>query len=183
MDGDELLGAVALTLPDSWLVTVAWAAAWTALMLAYSPLADRLAAKAFAAPPALGAFRAIQKSTVNLAVGIVIAWVLGGFMEEMLMRGLVLKYVAARLMPVVPPAVAVTAAVIAAAIGGALLHIYQGPRAMLIILQLSALFGVLFVASGYNLWAAILCHGFYDTVAFVRFASGKSRYARPMGGS
>ena len=183
MDGDELLSAVALNLPDSWLVTVAWAAAWTALMLAYSPLADRLAAKVFVAPPALGAFRAIQKSKVNLAVGIVIAWVLGGFIEEMLLRGVLLKCVAARLMPVVLPGLAIMAAVIAAAIGGALLHIYQGPRAMLIIMQLSALFGVLFVASGYNLWAVILCHGFYDTIAFVRFARGKSRYARPIGAS
>ena len=26
--------------------------------------------------------------------------------------------------------------------------------------------------------AAILCHGLYDTIAFVRFASGKSRYAK-----
>jgi hypothetical protein len=33
-------------------------------------------------------------------------------------------------------------------------------------------------ASVQNLWAAILCHGFYDTIAFVRFASGKSRYAK-----
>ena len=49
---------------------------------------------------------------------------------------------------------------------------------MVIIVQLSVLFGVLFVASGYDLWAAILCHGLYDTIAFVRFASGKSRYAK-----
>ena len=48
----------------------------------------------------------------------------------------------------------------------------------MIITQLSVLFGVLFVASGYNLWTVILAHGFYDTIAFVRFASGKSRYAK-----
>lgn len=47
---------------------------------------------------------------------------------------------------------------------------------MVIVTQLSVLFGLLFVASGLNLWAAILCHGCYDTVAFVRFASGKSRH-------
>jgi transposase InsO family protein len=46
------------------------------------------------------------------------------------------------------------------------------------ITQLSLLFGVLFILSGPNLWAVILCHGGYDTVAFVRFASGKSRYAK-----
>jgi hypothetical protein len=52
---------------------------------------------------------------------------------------------------------------------------------MVIIAQLSVLFGVLFVASGYDLWAAVLCHGLYDTIAFARFASGKSHYAKLRG--
>jgi membrane protease YdiL (CAAX protease family) len=47
-----------------------------------------------------------------------------------------------------------------------------------IVTQLSVLFGVLFVASGHNLWTAILCHGSYDTIAFIGLASGKSRYAK-----
>jgi len=34
------------------------------------------------------------------------------------------------------------------------------------------------VVAGYNLWAVILCHGFYDTIAFVRFATGKSKYSK-----
>ena len=42
---------------------------------------------------------------------------------------------------------------------------------------LSALLGVLMVVSGHNLWAVILCHGLYDTVAFIRYATGRSRYA------
>jgi membrane protease YdiL (CAAX protease family) len=50
-------------------------------------------------------------------------------------------------------------------------------RAAIIITQLSILFGVLFVASGFNLWPVILCHGVYDTVAFIRFATKKSKYA------
>jgi len=39
------------------------------------------------------------------------------------------------------------------------------------------MFGVLFVISGYNLWAVMLCHGLYDTVAFIRFATKKSKYS------
>jgi len=38
-------------------------------------------------------------------------------------------------------------------------------------------FGVLFVVSGYNLWTVMLCHGLYDTIAFVRFANKKSKYS------
>ncbi len=49
--------------------------------------------------------------------------------------------------------------------------------AMVIISQLSALFGILFVISGYNLWAVMLCHGLYDTIAFVRFANKQSKYS------
>jgi hypothetical protein len=44
--------------------------------------------------------------------------------------------------------------------------------------QLSVLFGLLFVVSGDNLWAVILCRGLYDTVAFVRFANKSSKYSR-----
>jgi membrane protease YdiL (CAAX protease family) len=57
------------------------------------------------------------------------------------------------------------------------MHFYQGPRAVLIIAQLSVLFGILFVISGYNLWAVMICHGLYDTIAFIRFARKKSRYS------
>ena len=68
-------------------------------------------------------------------------------------------------------------AICIAALGAGLIHLYQGPRAALIITQLSVLFGVLFVVSGYNLWAVMLCHGLYDTIAFIRFAHKKSKYS------
>ena len=48
---------------------------------------------------------------------------------------------------------------------------------MLVVGQLSALLGVLMVVSGNNLWTVILCHGLYDTIAFIRFANRTSRYA------
>jgi membrane protease YdiL (CAAX protease family) len=73
--------------------------------------------------------------------------------------------------------IAAGVAVCLVALGAGLMHAYQGPRAMVIVTQLSVLFGVLFVVSGYNLWAVMLCHGLYDTVAFVRFASKKSKYS------
>jgi hypothetical protein len=65
-----------------------------------------------------------------------------------------------------------------AAAGAGIIHLYQGPRAAFIITQLSTLFGLLFVLSLDNLWAVILCHGMYGTIAFIRFASGKSRYSK-----
>jgi membrane protease YdiL (CAAX protease family) len=54
---------------------------------------------------------------------------------------------------------------------------------MVIVAQLSVLFGVLFVISEYNLWAVMICHGVYDTAAFVRFANKKFKYSNLDGNS
>jgi hypothetical protein len=40
------------------------------------------------------------------------------------------------------------------------------------------LFGLLFVLSGHDLWAVILCPGLDDTIAFIRFANKTSKYSR-----
>jgi len=171
------LGWLGLSGPRSWLATVGAAVAWTALLLAYSPVADALARRRFPARPNLTAFEPLQQSRLKLAVGIVIAWVLGGLLEEVVLRGVVLQSVDAWLAPVAPKAVAAAVAVVAAALGAGVLHLYQGPRAVLVVVQLSAPLGVLMVVSGHNLWTVVICHGLYDTVAFIRFANRTSRYA------
>jgi membrane protease YdiL (CAAX protease family) len=176
--GDTVLPNLGLAPNVSFIWTVGWAIAWLVVMLAYSPLADRIATYLVSTPPTLGAFRAIQQSLPNLIAGIIIAWILGGFLEELVFRGVVIPAVEYLMLPWVPGAFAASIAIIAAADGAAIVHLYQGPRAALVIGQLSVLFGVLFVVSGYDLWAVILCHGLYDTIAFIRFATGKSRYAK-----
>jgi hypothetical protein len=103
--------------------------------------------------------------------------VLGGILEELIARGIVLKAIEAILSGWVGRPIPAGVAVCLAAAGAGLMHFYQGPRAMLIITQLSILLGVLFVISGYNLWVVMLCHGLYDTIAFVRFAKKKSKYS------
>lgn len=179
--GRAAAAELGLALPPSWLVTLGWAAGWTALMLAYSPVADWLARQIFAAPPTLKAFRAIRQSTAKLVGGIAVAWLLGGFFEELVFRGIVLTATEAGLSGWLPGWLAAAKAIAVAAIGAAIVHWYQGPRAMVIIAQLSVLFGVLYVLSGHNLYAVILAHGFYDTIAFIRFATGKSRFAKTDG--
>jgi membrane protease YdiL (CAAX protease family) len=167
-----------LGIPIPRLSTIIFATAWLVLMLVYSPLADWLAVRWFAKPPTLGVFRSIRQSTTKLIGGIVIAWVLGAFLEELAFRGIVLKTVAAELSRFLPIPIAAALAIFVAAAGAGIIHLYQGPRAAFIITQLSTLFGLLFVLSSDNLWTVILCHGMYDTIAFIRFASGKSRYSK-----
>ncbi len=167
-----------LGIPHSWWATAGFAVGWLGLMLACSPLADWLATRLVDRPPDLEAFRALQQSRAKLLAGIVVAWVLGGVLEELLVRGIVLKAAEPLLAAWLPGPAAAGIAVVSAALGAGVAHLYQGPRAVLIITQLSVLFGVLFVVSGYNLWAVMLCHGLYDTIAFIRFATKKSRYAK-----
>jgi membrane protease YdiL (CAAX protease family) len=169
--------AIGLGPPRSWLLTGAWAIGWLALMLAYSPMADWLASRVFAKPPTLGAFRAIQQSVMKLLAGIVIAWILGGFFEEIVFRGIVLNSIHGWTAASIGDGAAAILAIVLAALGAGIVHLYQGERAALIITQLSILFGALFVLSGYNLWAVILCHGLYDTIAFIRFARKQSKYS------
>lgn len=171
------LEALGLSGPVSWPKTLAFAVGGLAVMVAWSPVADRIATRFFPRPPDLKAFRALQQSPAKLAMGLVFAWIFGGVFEELALRAVVLQAVDAGLGGFTPQAVSVGAGVLAAAFGGWILHLYQGPRAAFIIAQLSVLFGLVFVLSGHDLWAVILCHGLYDTVAFVRFALKKSKYA------
>lgn len=172
-----MVNPINLSPGHSWLLTLGFASVWLGLMLAYSPLADRVASRWFKKPPKLEAFRKIQQSRSKLIFGIIIAWLLGGIMEEFIFRGIVLNSVASLLSPTLDKPMAVIIAILVAALLASLFHFYQGPRAMVIIAQLSVLFGVLYVISGYDLIAVMLCHGFYDTIAFVRFARRRSKYS------
>jgi membrane protease YdiL (CAAX protease family) len=169
--------SIGLAIPHPRWEPLAWALPWLGLMLAASPLADRLASLAFRKPPTLGAFRALQQSPAKLLGGIVVAWALGGLLEELVFRGVVLNGVERLLAGRLPDPAPAVVAILAAAAGAGIIHLYQGARAALIITQLSALFGALFVLSGHSLWAVIVCHGSYDTIAFVRFALKKSKYS------
>jgi membrane protease YdiL (CAAX protease family) len=162
----------------AWLSTAGFALVGLVLMILYSPIADRLASRIFPQQPTLDTFRSIQHSKLNLVLGILAAWILGGILEELLARGIVLQAIKTWLLQWIGQPMAAAIAVLIAALGAGAFHLYQGPRAVLIISQLSVLLGILFVVSGYNLWAVILCHGLYDSIAFVRFANRQSKYSR-----
>jgi uncharacterized protein len=175
--GSATIEDFGLGFPRSWPATITLAVGWLVLMLVLSPVADRIATRFFAKPPTLEAFRALQESRAKLLLGIVVAWILGGFLEELALRGIVLRTIESLLAGAVPSYYTAAIAILIAAAGAFVIHLYQGLRAATIVTQLSVLFGVLFVISGGNLWTAILCHGLYDTVAFIRFANKSSKYS------
>lgn len=175
---DFSMEKLGLGTPTSPLSTIGWALSWLALMLAYSPLADRLATRLVSRPPTLDVFRTLQASRHNLLIGIAVAWVLGGFLEELILRGIILQSIEAFLSTWLVRSIGTVVGVCCSAAVASVLHLYQGPRAVIIVTQLSVLFGVLFVMSGHDLWAVIACHGLYDTIAFIRFANKQSKYSR-----
>jgi membrane protease YdiL (CAAX protease family) len=176
--GEVSLQELGLATPGSWLITIGIALGWLLLMLAYSPLADWLASRWIKKPPTLQVFQIIQQSRGKLLAGIVVAWFLGAILEELILRGILLNITVSLLSNRIVLPLAVGVAICAAALGAGIFHIYQGARAVVIIAQLSILFGILFVVSGYSLWSVIICHGLYDTIAFIRFSTGKSKYSK-----
>lgn len=176
--GNATWGSLGLSAPGSWLRAIGFALGGLAVMLGYSPLADKIATRWVAKPPSLDAFRMLQQSRTKLILGIIAAWILGGFLEELIARGLVLQAIERMASPWGIRYAATGIAIIVAAAGAGALHAYQGLRAVIIVTQLSVLFGILFVMSGYNLWPVVLCHGLYDTIAFIRFANKTSRYSK-----
>lgn len=168
---------VGLFSPDSWASVLGLSVGSAVSMLLLTPVADRLATWIFVEPPRLEAFRIIKESRLKLVAGIVFAWIAGAFLEELALRGILLRATRDLIANYLTEPAAVVFAVFAAAGGAFIIHLYQGPRAAFIIAQLSVLFGVIFVVGGENLWTVVLAHGFYDTVAFIRFANGSSKYS------
>jgi len=164
-------------LNQAWPVTAGAALGGLGALVLISPITDRLATWLVRTPPDLGVFRGLQESPGKLVAGIVLAWILGGFLEELVLRGLVVHALHARLAVWLPDLVAGAVAIVAAGGLALAIHLYQGLRAALIVAQLSLLLGVLFVVSGEDLWTVVLCHGLYDTIAFIRFARRSSAYA------
>ena len=171
-----------LSLPQSWASTFAFAIGGLLVLLACTPLADIIASYWIKTPPTLGAFRGLQQSRAKLFAGIVVAWILGGILEELVLRGIIVRMMEAFLVAHIPEFAAIIVAICTAAAVAFVAHLYQGVRAALIVTQLSVLFGALFVISGHNLWTVVLAHGLYDTVAFIRFANKRSRYSDLDGG-
>lgn len=61
--------------------------------------------------------------------------------------------------------IATTAAVVLASLVFGAAHAYQGPTGILLTATLGLVFGIVYVASGRNLWFNVVVHGVYDTLS------------------
>lgn len=123
--------------------------------------------------PNLDAFKDVRGNPEGLLVGLLITWIFGAFGEELLFRGFVINSLY-KILPeehlnnTVKWIIALIITSIMAGIG----HLYQGITGMILTGIIGFLFGLVYLFSNRNLWASILTHGLYDTVAFIMLFFG-----------
>jgi hypothetical protein len=101
---------------------------------------------------------------------VALSWTLAAFGEEMVYRGYLMNRVAGLFRN---PKVAWTVSLIGVSFAFGLGHIDQGITGQLENMIDGLLLGVIFLASGCNLWAAIITHGVTDTVDIILMYLGK----------
>jgi membrane protease YdiL (CAAX protease family) len=136
-----------------------YAATWALFAYAVPVIATMVDAQS--APPFLAYIRG---NPAALFEWLCVAWLVGGFSEELLFRAFFLNEIAGLLRPVwLGRSIAI---VLQAALFGSL-HLYQGTLGFVGAGLFAILFGVAYLANGRNLWPLILVHAIFDCVGIV----------------
>jgi len=140
----------------------------TAILFPLSSALKQVVINLTGAMPNLGNFSAIRGNFLALAVGLLVAWFFGAFLEEFLFRGYLQNTLHIFCSKVgCPQWVAWTIAILATSACTGIGHFYQGITGMLTAGFIAVGFSVIYLINRRNLWASILAHGVYDTVAFL----------------
>ena len=155
----ERLADIGLKRPKSWLRTFAIGTAYAAVVFVLIYFSEKAGFHRD-----LSRFKDVQGNLELTIYGVFYAFIGAGFYEEFmfrgfLMQGLAMCFGASR-------KAWFGACLIQALLFGAA-HAYQNPLGMAIAGTLGLLLGILVIASGRNLWLAIIGHGLYDASRFV----------------
>lgn len=158
--------------PRSWPATLLLslggvAAIHLGIMRGIAPLVQR-----WTGPPDISRFDGLRGNGAALILGLITAWTLAAFGEEMVFRGYLLNRLAAffggkRL--------GWGAAVVLSSLVFGAGHAYQGPAGMILTAGVGVLYALAYLLTGRNLWAPILIHGLYDSFAFIVLFAGLNR--------
>jgi membrane protease YdiL (CAAX protease family) len=119
--------------------------------------------------PDVSAFRSLVGNGAQLAFWLAIAWSLAAFLEEMVYRG----WLMARFAELGQfSAGGWLAAVLGSSVLFGAAHLYQGASGVIATGLSGLVFSLVYLATGRNLWASILAHGFNDTTGFVMMYLG-----------
>ena len=159
--GDGLIG-LGFFPPENWGTTVLWSlllgiAIQLASTLILEPFSDRVTKSR----TDHAAFEGLRGNLRNFLFVLLLVWILVAFLEEIIFRGYMMGEIV-ELIGRSQGALAVNVLVSSILFG--LAHWYQGKSGALSTGIVGVLLGILFIASGFNLWLPILTHGFIDTV-------------------
>jgi len=115
-------------------------------------------------PIDLSQFAPIKGNVFLLALFLVLVWTLAAFGEELVYRGYLMNRVS-ELMG--GGNWAWTLSLVAVSVLFGVAHLYQGISGVATVIAASLMYGGLYLWSGRNLWAPIIAHGVYDTVAIL----------------
>ena len=156
---------IGLKRPASWprilVATLAFGFAFQLLsLIVIEPLLARLTG----APVDISAFDGVRGNFQAFLMLLAIGWIVGGFLEELTFRGFVVSRICWLLGS--SPASAWVGVTIAAVVFG-LAHAYQGISGMIVTGLTGFILGAIYVAFRFNLWYAMLSHGFMNTAGIL----------------
>ena len=114
----------------------------------------------------------IEGNLLLYVVFILLGWVFGGFCEEIIYRGYVLKRLAIILGDT--NKAWLFSAIMASIVFG-VAHHYQGPSGIIVTAIIALLFGLIFICNKNNLMVLVLTHGIYNMIAITLIYLGKAR--------
>lgn len=109
-------------------------------------------------------FDPLHGNPLALVGWLLVAWFIGGFAEEFIFRGYLMKRFAQMLNG---GWLGWTAAVLGQALLFGLAHFYKGPAGMVSSSVGAVFFGIMFLLSRRNLWPVMIVHATWDTLGFV----------------
>lgn len=152
---------------DAWLLGIAVGVVFQFLSLyLLEPLIVRLTGKTID----LSQFAPVKENVFLLVFFLVLVWTLAAFGEELVYRGYLMNRVA-ELAGGSSRAWALSLLLVSVLFGAA--HLYQGISGVFTVIAAALVYGGLYLWSGRNLWAPIIAHGVYDTVAILLAFWGK----------
>jgi membrane protease YdiL (CAAX protease family) len=156
---------VGLRRPTSWLRTLGLGALIGIVYQLFEILLiDPLVALSTGAPLDYSQFRRLPGSIPNLVAWIIIGWLLAAFLEEMVLRG----YLIRRFVDLLGDnRIGWTVGVLVSSVLFAVGHVNLGIASVAENFLFAAVFAGLYLAAGRNLWLPIIAHGFYNSLAFV----------------
>lgn len=114
----------------------------------------------------------LEGNLLNYLVFILLGWVFGGFCEEIIYRGYVLKRLAIIFGDTNKTWLL---SAIISSIGFGFMHYYQGPSGIITTGIIGFMVGLIFIYNRNNLMLPILTHGIYNMMAITLIYLGKAR--------